>query len=189
MPASAMETELTVNQQIIGLLEAATPDGAFTLAEVVSKVHRQLQKKDPDLLQEAYEEMFESWLVEYYGNVLRKRRGVFRNRFERGESAGTESTTYDRTVSVLSGEKSIFDTKMCVSDENTWKRLGDMMSEDHLYVANKYEQSGRRDLMFAEFHRVLARRVRGRRTEEVLKEEEIENIYRNEIRTIEAGGK
>jgi hypothetical protein len=70
-------------------------------------------------------------------------------------------------------EASVFSVRSpVVSDDGMTKRIGELTGSDHAYIAGAYEVRGRRQLVFAAFHRLLAERVGDRTTEEVFNPEE-----------------
>lgn len=64
-----------------------------------------------------------------------------------------------------------------VDDENTRRTMAEMTGKDHTYVASRYEATGKEALMMAAFHRVIAKKVGGRKTSEVLSEEQIQALW------------
>lgn len=69
------------------------------------------------------------------------------------------------------------DLKHCV--EGRWKRLGAMCGQDHLFVAEEHRCKGKKQLMLAKFHQVVAERIGERTTEEVFTEEKYLEMYRS----------
>lgn len=63
--------------------------------------------------------------------------------------------------------------------EGLWKRLGAMCGQDHLFVAEEHRCKGKKQLMLAKFHQVVAERIGDRPTEKVFTEEKYLEMYRS----------
>lgn len=64
-----------------------------------------------------------------------------------------------------------------VNADHTRRAVGDMTGPDHRYVAEGYTRTGNRALLLAECHRVVAKRVKLRRTADVLSEEQYVRVF------------
>lgn len=76
----------------------------------------------------------------------------------------------------LESKHSIFDDRYVVDEENTWKRMGDMVGSDHGYVADGYDLRAIANVKHRELHRILQRKVGDRRTSEVFTEEQLQSM-------------
>lgn len=57
-------------------------------------------------------------------------------------------------------------------DRNLWRKVADMTGADHRHVADEYEAFGRRQILLAQFHRTVAKKIGERRTADVMSEED-----------------
>lgn len=84
------------------------------------------------------------------------------------ESLANAQTEDEAAASVA--RLSVFASVFVVNEENLRRRVADMTGEDHVFVADRYQSSGNRDLMLAAFHRQVGKKVGFKRTEDVLDE-------------------
>lgn len=66
-----------------------------------------------------------------------------------------------------------------VNEENLRKSESIMVAADHKFVAAAYEVRGNRNLMLAEFHRAVAKKLDDRRTDEVFDPETYRSMKRS----------
>lgn len=158
-----------------------TQGSGWVAAAVAARLYRELLWKDRDLLS--------GWLYEMGPDTLRRhiqgraaaQRARERARAARGEFADAAhrfETGEDSNGAKLVG---MFALTHVVDVEDRRKRAGEMTGADHLYVANTYTARGQRNLLEAEFHRAVAKKVGDRRTDEVISLADYEHMYRSVV--------
>jgi hypothetical protein len=159
-----------------GRIEAATKGSGWVAAIVAAKLHAQLLEKDPDLLDGWLHAMAVQALRQEIGLRARVERTTARRRAgARAFQAAAEDAEESGDATSLLG---LFRVVHTVDESNTRKRAADMTGEEHLFVAeNTYQRSANESLMLAAFHRAVAAKVQGKRTDQVFTEQQYESLY------------
>lgn len=172
-----------VRERVLDFVTEHIPDHDFTVSEVADECISELAEDNPELLSEFMDEMVGDWMRGYLRSLLSSRRQQFR-----AQSLGTQWR--DALGKLAEGDPeplrkmSPFKTLDFVVDTNNTRRyLGDMTGTDHEFVADRYEDSAKRDQMKATFHRSIAKQVKSKgenaKTSDVLTEQEYVEMFRN----------
>lgn len=165
------------------ILAEAAGEGDFVPSLVAAEVHDYLVDNDPNLLDVWLHERAAHFLTLELTSRLRSQRAVaYRRSNPRAFAAAVASGDL--------GRLELFNIRYRVDVENTVRRFGDMTGPDHLFVASSYSQSAKSDAMKAAFHEALARKVKNRRTEDVLTPKQLQSLYTSIIDAfgVEAAG-
>lgn len=151
-----------------------TPDeGDFIPSQVVAEACTWLEENDADALAAWLWDRRHAILNELLTRRLVAQRAVTLKR-ARARAFGSASSAFDEGDAE---PMSHFQLVYVVDGENTRRRVGDMTGADHQFVADQYEVDGRYSLLLGEFHRQVAKRVKSKRTADVLDEATYERIY------------
>jgi hypothetical protein len=161
--------------EMASFIEAHWPKGDFVPSIVATEWVEELLRDDPDLLTGYLLARAPSILADVIGKINTARRqqarrqahpvSVFAEAAEKFESDGNPEPLAELT-------RSVFDQTFRIDVENTQRRLGDMTKDDHFFVAQEYEATGRAALLEREFHIALGKKVGNRRTQDVIDEVE-----------------
>lgn len=135
----------------------ASTRGTYTSAEVAEAI----LKGNPQLVREWLDESTATLLTKFVTDHLRHTR----HHLQRRKKAEEE------------GWASVFDQSFVVNDEHVRMRLGDMRAADHLYVASQYEREANTARQKEHLHRLIAKKVGKKRTEEVFNEEQLISLF------------
>lgn len=138
--------------------EAQESYTAAEISELLVNEHRD------EVVQWAEDCLF-SIVREFVGNRLRATRYMIRQGRERSDDHG----------------RSIFDQDFVVDEAFTRKRLGAMTGPDHRFVAAEYDRAASEAKQYAALHRLIAKRVGARRTDEVFTEEQLQSLFGGKV--------
>lgn len=155
---------MTVDEIIDGFADGQ--EGDFVVGVIADKITAHLREHEPRAFREWLDEHAAIFVHERIRARLRSQRGTALHRGPGRRFA----------ESVEAGEVGHFAVTYVVDLEATRRRVRDMTGPDHLFVAQQYDGSARRELMLAAFHRVVAKRVGRRRTGDVLSEEQYDAL-------------
>lgn len=170
-----------VNRRIAETIDALRPEGDYVRAVLGGKVIAHLAETQPDLLDAWLHDNAAVFMTDYIGVRERSQRATLRRGSEAAAFGAAAKAAEAGDVAALS----IFEARLIVDDNDTARRIGDMTSVDHLYVASAYDASAQADLMLAAFHKAVAKKLGRRRTADVLSEQQYERLYRSIVRTPE----
>lgn len=162
--------EQTLSDQMREVLIDAMPEGDFVPSLLASQIADQLRATDPGFLADWLDERASNVLLIEIDRILRSDRTKARSRYGARAFAAAAATGDVVTLSAFTH------VRFVVDDKNTRRALGDMTAADHLYVADKYEASGNRQLMLAAFHRAVAKRVGRKTTAEAMTEAQFRKL-------------
>lgn len=146
-------------------------DGGWILAVEAAKFTASARETDP--------KGFAEWLDENAEQFVTWR-GASYERHNRAQAvARMNARRFHEAVSNASADevRDIFAVTFVVGAQDERKRLGAMTAADHNFVADGYERDGKRALMFAAFHRALAKKVGSQRTDAVMTAEKVETLF------------
>lgn len=167
------DIELDVSQQMAELIDDFTPEKDIIPSAVSSQLLDYLITNEPDLLH--------AWLMEHSGAILtdyiahrlgNRRRRAVKRAAARAFSTAAATAIEDDTVS-------LFAVTYAISDDYVQRRVADMTSADHRYVARQYKTEGKHALMLAAFHEAVAKRLGSKKTSEVFTEEQYERLLQS----------
>lgn len=147
-------------------------DGDFVPALAAEKLARELHEKHEQELLDWLDEHAVSFLREAITFRLRRSRG----KAVRRAAARAFGKATDEGDDELLGHFAVFHV---VAPDRTQKRVADMTGEDHRFVADAYQATGKYDLMLAAFHRQVAKAVGKKRTADVLSEEQYDELLQS----------
>lgn len=160
---------INVEEYLAEQFEKAAQSGPFAIPVLAAKCVETLRSQDPKALQQWADERIAAIVAQHLQRVETSKRMRMRE-------VGRVNEGTERMRSFADGDLDAFgrcfDLTYVIDDENNRVRLGDMSADDHLFVASKYNRSGKRDLLMAAFHKVVAKKVGTKRTEEVFNESE-----------------
>jgi hypothetical protein len=145
----------------------AHPLDGITTAVAASQIVTELRDKDADLLIGWLDENAEHFITRFLGDRARTQRSF-------KASSGPRSAFSDAAERFeRDGDRAVFDGMFVIDGAKTWRRLGDMSKDDHLFVASEHEDRSKVALFEAAFHRAVAKRIpKGKTTQDVMSEEE-----------------
>ena len=153
-----MTKERSARSEVIEILERSTPDGDFTIDEVVEKARADL---DDELFHRWAEEEIRRFLAnelrDYYLSQRARARAIIRR--------GGEVRLTNDGSGALSVE-SIFNDPVWV--DGVRRPLGDLTGKDLRQVAKEYERQGKELLFWAGVYRKLARKAGTKTVREVI---------------------
>lgn len=151
-------------------------DGDFVVALEARQFYDAMHRDHPDELAEWLEAKVIDFIAGEFRALLQRERAKSRRR----AGARTFREFADQYAADGGPDNpdaaDTFRQAYVVSHDNLWRRVAEMTGEDHRFVADQYEARGNRLLMLASFHRVIARKIGGRRTEEVFSEAEYADL-------------
>lgn len=159
----------TVHDRIEKIIESWVPDDGDLIAEVVAqKLYANLQETAPDLLEQWLHERAQIFLTQTVTSWLnRERAKASRRAVKRAfKDASDQAEEGDDT------ELGHFAVLHVVAADNTRRRVADMTGADHRFVADKYQASGKYDLMLSAFHRAIGKACGAKRTADVMTEQQ-----------------
>lgn len=157
-------------------IENAIPDGDYTAPLVAADLVDRLRVEDPDLLTgwlELKAAVFLADAVARKSNSKRQLARVGAPRRAFAEAAQSFADEGDATV------LRPFAAEYVVDEKNTRRTVGQMTGADHLFVADRYEDTEKRAKLEKSFHRAMAKKVGNRLTTEVFSEEQYVAMYRS----------
>lgn len=168
-----------VRERVLDFVQNHIPEHDFTVSEVADECLADLADDQPELLSEFMDEMVADWMRDYLRSLLASRRARFRAQAVGSQWRDALGKLAEGDPGPLRRMSPFRNLDFVVDDNNTRRFLGDMTGNDHEFVATRYEDSAKRDQMKSVFHRTIAKRVGGRKTSDVLAEEEYVEMYRN----------
>lgn len=157
-------------------IEARMPDSDYVQAVVAQKITAELREKDPDLLAGWLDLNAEQVLNQYIGTQERSQRA----RVRAGADASVFGEAADRHAAGDQTAMHPFQLRLVVTDDLLRRRVGDMTKADHLFVAEKYEETSNSALMESAFHRAISKKIpNGKTTSDVLSEEQYLRIRKS----------
>lgn len=164
----------TVFDTINEMIDKAISKGDYVPAIVASKLVKRLRSNDPKLLAEWLDHMAETILTDYVGDRARMQRN-----HAMSTAAGREFSRQAKAAHDDGGEAvTLFAATYAINEENLRRPVGEMTGTDHMYVAGRYEQSGKSALMKAAFHRAVGKKIGNRRTQDVLTPNQYEELLK-----------
>lgn len=157
MPRERGRVVEDTHERVMAYVAAEMPEDGFVPALVAERAIERLRGAEPELLATWLDERASLILTEVIRTGLRRQR--FRARFRGGRRSFQSAV-----------EGQVFDSSHCVSDENLWKHVRDMVGADHRYVADGYMSAARESEMLAAFHYAVAKKVGSKRTEDAMSE-------------------
>ena len=123
-------------------------------------IAEEISKQNPDLVTRWLEENTFVLLTSFISDRLRHERGKHRSLAQR-EAA--DSPMYERSF--------------VITLDSRRRNLGAMTKEDHQFVADRYADDARRFRFHEDIHRLIAKKLNGKRTDEVFTEEQLESLF------------
>jgi hypothetical protein len=172
---------MNTSERMHDIIRGAIPEGDFIPSVVAQKIATSLSEQEPGFLDVWLHEhaayfithMLTIWVRNNRrASIERAQHGIFRDAAERAQA----------------GEGGVFAQLYVVSEERLRRRVGEMTGADHNFVAARYEGSAQRSALLAEFHRVVARKVKKRNTSSVMSEEQYEALLQNVLGSHEQEG-
>lgn len=157
-------------------IEETIPDGDYTAPLVAADLVDRLRAEDPDLLTgwlELKAAVFLADAVARRSNGRRQAARVAQPRRAFAEAARSFADTGDAAV------LRPFAAEYVVDAENTRRTVAQMTGTDHLFVADRYEDTEKRAKLEKLFHRAVAMKVGNRLTTEVFSEEQYAAMYQS----------
>lgn len=166
---------MNTSERMRDIVRDAIPEGDFIPSLVAQKVAAMLSENDPTFLDAWLHEHAPYFITHMMTTWMRTSRHVAVSRAQRGvfEKAA------EKLVAGEVLEEGIFEQLYVVAEDKLRRKLGDMTGTDHVFVATRYQNSAQRDGLLAEFHRAVARKVKKRKTSEVMSEEQYEALLRS----------
>lgn len=177
-----MTTNRDYRTEFQTFVDARLPKGDFVLAVFAAELVEEMLKKNPDVLFGWLEENATLFVTQYLGDQQRADRNRHAVEAPRAafKSAADRFTAGDKKAL---DEIRTFDKRFVVNEKMLRRRLGDMTSADHYYVAGEHTKREASARFEAAFHRVVAKLIPdGQTTSEVMTEQEFERL-RDSIRT------
>ena len=123
-------------------------------------IAEEITKKNSDLVGRWLEENTFVLLTSFISDRLRHERG---NRRTIAEREAVVSRMYERSF--------------VITLDSRRRNLGAMTKEDHLFVADRYADDIQRFRFHEDIHRLIAKKLNGKRTDEVFTEEQLESLF------------
>lgn len=159
-------------------IEKAVPDGDYVAPIVAADLVERLREEDPELLS--------GWLdlraAVFLADVIARRSNSKRQAARVG---APRSAFGEAALSFGAGEGDpsalvAFTTEYVVNSENVRRKVADMTGADHRFVASGYADQKATAALLEKFHLAVARKVGdGRRTSDVISEEQYARLYRS----------
>lgn len=170
---SADELNSLMSQYVDKIVHA---NGDVVPAVAARELSRELLRTDPELLTGWLDNNADVFIAEAISKALRSARARARAQARpRAFKKATEEFEKTGDSSVFS----VFDVRLCIDDNNTQRRIGDMTGNDHMFVANRHYTDSRRAKLLGDFHRSLADRLGDQRVSDVYTEEQFADMYRS----------
>lgn len=157
---------------VIALIDQMTPKtGSFIPSEQAKKLYDFMKKHQAEVLDEWLHDEALKFLTQTFSARLRSLRAVAR-REQHIEFFGELADGH-----VSPDQLHHFQQFHEVSTEHLRKRVADMTGADHTYVAEYYGRREQKFGMLKAFHHTIADMVGGKKTSEVLTEDQYDALY------------
>lgn len=152
-------------------------DGDITPVVEAQDLVDKLRRDDPEFLTLWLLDHASAILADQIRGVLRARRTSARHSARAGSFA-VSARKFKATGDVAALGRWM-DVRYVIDDLNNQRRLGDMRSDDLMWVANRTESRANNELLEAAFHRALAAKLDNKKVSEVFTEDQIDRMYQS----------
>lgn len=160
-------------------VDSHRPKGDFIMALFAAEIVAGLRIEAPDVLSKWLDANAEQFVTNFLGTQDRIRRG----RQAHAAPAKAFNEAADRYAQGDQDALSPYDDYFVINEDNLRRRVGDMFSGDHMYVASKHIERSNSALFEAAFHKAVAKRIPpGKTTADVMTDDEYLRLRKSCVR-------